>query len=217
MRVTGAIFDMDGVLFDTEQIYQQTWHEIAAERRIDLGSGFLKAVSGTSGERMRQVIEKYYHVSDGRIIVEDCMDRVRDKLSVYVPVKKGVYEILEFFKQKEIPMAVASSSSNKQIEANLEKAEILSYFSEIVSGAEVKQGKPAPDIFQRAAMGIGCEPENCFVFEDSENGVMAGFAAGCATIMVPDLIEPSAEMEQYCLLICQNLLEAQEKIADIIE
>lgn len=217
MRVTGAIFDMDGVLFDTEQIYQQTWHEIAAERRIDLGSGFLKAVSGTSGERMRQVIEKYYHVSDGRIIVEDCMDRVRDKLSVYVPVKKGVYEILEFFKQKEIPMAVASSSSNKQIEANLKKAEILSYFSEIVSGAEVKQGKPAPDIFQRAAMGIGCEPENCFVFEDSENGVMAGFTAGCATIMVPDLIEPSAEMEQYCLLICQNLLEAQEKIADIIE
>lgn len=212
MEFTGAIFDMDGVLFDTERTYQETWHEIAAERGIELDDSFLKAITGTSGAHMYRVLEKYYQASDGSVLAEECMGRVRKKLSVHVPVKEGVREILEFFKKKEMRIAVASSSLAPQIEANLQKAGIRNYFSEIVSGTEVEHGKPAPDIFLRAAERIGCMPQECFVFEDSENGVKAGYAAGCATIMVPDLIEPSPELRQYCSRICKDLVEAQEEV-----
>lgn len=212
MKYKGAIFDMDGLIFDTERIYQQTWQELATERDIRLEDGFLEAVSGTNGLYMRQVIEKFYHVPDGSPIVAECMERIRKKLSVYVPVKEGVYEILAFFRTKGIRIAVASSSSMEQIEENLQKARIREYFDALVSGAGVEHGKPAPDIFLCAAERIGCVPNECLVFEDSENGIRAGYAASCITVMVPDLIEPSPEILPYCSKIYPNLMQAMEEI-----
>lgn len=215
MRIEGAIFDMDGVLFDTERIYQQTWQEIAAERHIKLDDGLPEAVSGTSGEHTCRVIERYYGVSDGTAIVEECMERVRKKLLIHVPIKEGVQEILRLLKEKDIRMAVASSNSVQQIEANLQGAGIREYFAEIVSGSEVDRGKPEPDIFLYAAKRIGCEPKKCFVFEDSENGVRAGYGAGCVTIMIPDMIKPTSEITQFCYKICSDFREVQKEIADI--
>lgn len=212
MKYKGAIFDMDGLLFDTERVYQQTWREIAEEMGVELGSGFLKAVSGTNGEYMCRVVEQYYHVSDAAAIIEQCMKRVKEKLSKHVPVKTGVPEILNFFREKGIHMAVASSSAAGQIESNLEIAGIRGYFSEIISGTEVEHGKPAPDIFLLAAERIGCEPGGCFVFEDSENGIKAGHAAGCITVMVPDLMEASPEILPYCTMVCPDLIQAERKI-----
>ena len=214
MTYKGAIFDMDGLLFDTERVYQQTWHEIAEEKEVVLADDFTRTISGTSGAHMRQVVEDYYHVSDGTGIVEDCMSRVREKLSKQVPMKKGALEMLDFFQEHKVPMAVASSSPVEQIVSNLEIAGIRRYFSEIVSGTEVKRGKPAPDIFLLAAERIRCKPEECFVFEDSENGIKAGYAAGCRTVMVPDLMEASPEIRPYCTFVCENLIEAREKIRE---
>ena len=212
MNYTGAIFDMDGVLFDTERIYQQTWHELAEEQGIKLGSGFLRAITGTNGERMRRVVEEHYQVSDGAAVAEECMKRMQEKLSECVPVKDGVREILAFFRERGVRMAVASSSSHEQIEANLAGAGIRAYFEAVVSGTEVEQGKPAPDIFLRAAEQIGCRPEECFVFEDSENGVRAGHGAGCITVMIPDLIEPSDQVRPYCSWICRDFFEVRERV-----
>lgn len=90
MKCKGAIFDMDGLLFDTEQVYQDTWHEIAAERGIVLGEGYLKAISGTSGSHMCHVIESYYHVSDGTDIMNECLKRVRKSWPVMSRSKKGL-------------------------------------------------------------------------------------------------------------------------------
>ncbi len=208
MQYKGAIFDMDGVLFDTERIYQETWQEIAIQQDISLDGSFLKAISGTNGAHMCHVIEKYYHVSDGTDIMETCMERVRQKLSVHVPVKKGVCEILDFFRNNGIGMAVASSSAAHQIETNLQMTGIQDYFSVIVSGTEVSKGKPAPDIFLLAAARLQYAPEECLVFEDSENGIRAGYAAGCFTIMVPDLIEVSSEIRPYCRKIYSDLKQA---------
>lgn len=208
MRFKGAIFDMDGVLFDTERIYQETWQEIAAGQDIRLDGSFLRAISGTNGNRMCRVIEEYYHVSDGTDIMERCMERVRQKLSVYVPVKKGVRKILDYFRDNGICMAVASSSSTQQIEVNLQMTDLRDYFTVIVSGKEVNNGKPAPDIFLLAAKRLHCTPEECFVFEDSENGIRAGYEAGCFTVMVPDLIEASSEILPYCRRVCPDLEQA---------
>lgn len=212
MKLKGAIFDMDGLLFDTERVYQETWKEIAKERHIVLDRKFPRAISGTNGIYMCRVIEKYYQVSDGAPIMEECMERMRQKLAVHVPMQEGVCEILQFFREEGIPMAVASSSSVQQIEANLRTAGIRDYFEEIVSGTEVENGKPAPDIFLLAAERLGLKPEECFVFEDSENGIRAGHAAGCFSVMVPDLIEASPEVRQLCSMLCESLLQARDEI-----
>lgn len=203
---------MDGVLFDTERLYQETWRELAGERNISLGDSFLMAISGTNGNGMKQVIEMYYRVSDGSVIMEECMERMKKKLKVHVPVKKGVYEILEYFHGMGMRLAVASSSSAGQIEANLSKTGIRNYFSEIVSGTEVKCGKPAPDIFLLAAEKIHCRPEECLVFEDSENGIKAGHSAGCHTIMIPDLIEPDEKLRALCSEIYPDFLRVREEL-----
>lgn len=215
MKCKGAIFDMDGLLFDTEQIFQNTWHEIAAECGLVLSKGFLEAISGTNGNHMCQVIEKYYHVSNGAGIMEECMKRIRKKLLLHVPVKKGVFEILSAFQEADIHMAVASSSSLEQIKANLHTAGIDNYFDILVSGSEVKHGKPEPDIFLCAANRLGMRPGECFVFEDSENGIISGHKAGCAAIMIPDLIEPSPQILPYCFRIYPDLLCASDGLRNL--
>ena len=207
MQYKAAIFDMDGLLFDTERVFQETWQEIAREHNVILDSNFIKTVTGTSGERLCQVIEEYYHISNGAAVVEDCQERVRKKLAVEVPVKEGAHEILEYFKRNNIKMAVASSSRIEQIESNLKISGIRDYFEAVVSGTEVSHGKPAPDIFLYAAGRIGCPPSDCLVFEDSENGIKAGHAAGCITVMVPDLMEASPQILPYCSKVCSSLLE----------
>lgn len=217
MGYKGAIFDMDGLLFDTERIYQQTWQEIAGEIGVKLDGSFVKAISGTNGQHMCRVIERYYHVPDGTAIMDECMGRIRKKLSVQVPVKKGVHEILDFFQKKGIRIAVASSSAVRQIESNLDTAGIRKYFSAVVSGTEVRHGKPEPDIFLCAAERIRCGADTCFVFEDSENGIKAGYAAGCTTIMVPDLIEASPAILPYCRKICRDLLQAEEEVSRMLQ
>lgn len=217
MEYKGAIFDMDGLLFDTERMYQQTWQEIAGEIGVKLDGNFVKAISGTNGQHMCRVIERYYHVPDGTAIMDECMRRIREKLSVQVPLKKGVYEILNFFQKKGIRIAVASSSAAKQIESNLDIAGIRGYFSAVVSGNEVRHGKPEPDIFLCAAERIGCGANMCFVFEDSENGIKAGYAAGCTTIMVPDLMEASPAILPYCRKICRDLLQAEEEVSRMLQ
>lgn len=207
MKCRGAIFDMDGLLFDTEKVYQETWKELAEEYDVILTDTFAREISGTSGVLTRRILEKHYQVPDGSVLVNECIKRVRQKLEVYVPKKTGVDEILQYFHENDFKIAVASSSDKVQIESNLYNAGIRKWFDVVVSGTEVEHGKPAPDIFLLAAEKIGCNPEECYVFEDSENGVRAGYAAGCKTVMVPDLFKPSEEMHQISTMILGSLLE----------
>jgi HAD superfamily hydrolase (TIGR01509 family) len=210
MQLKAAIFDMDGVLFDTERLYQETWHEMAAERGIRLEDGFAQAICGTSGEVINHVVEQYYHVEQGAPIVAECKARIAEKLKHHVPVKEGVPEILRLFRNRGMKIAIASSSSRAQIESNLRISHLTEYFDRIVSGDEVEHGKPEPDIFLAAAQALECRPEECYVFEDSENGVLAGHRAGCYTVMVIDLVEPGPETVRCCEEIHSSLLQCKE-------
>ena len=110
--------------------------------------------------------------------------------------------------------AVASSSSLEDIRDNLGRLGLLEYFDALVSGHELPSGheKPAPDIFLLAAERIGCAPEDCYVFEDGVNGCLAGIAAGCATVMIPDLFQPTEELRQNCAGIFESLTRAREAV-----
>lgn len=216
-QYTGAIFDMDGLLFDTERVYQQTWEEIAAERGVVLGDRYHEAISGTNGDVMCRVIERFYHVEDGMEIMLDCRRRIREKLSREAPLKAGALEIVRFFHARHFRLAVASSSSREQIASNLAHSGLAPYFDVIVSGDDVRVGKPDPEVFLCAAKAIGCRPEQCFVFEDSVSGVKAGHAAGCDVIMVPDLFQPNPEIRPLCFRVADSLEAAIPELQSVMD
>lgn len=208
----GAIFDMDGTLLDTEQVYRNSWMELAAEYGQQPNTEFPRAVAGTNGERMLAVIKQYYPDVDAVQFMQDCIDRVKNRIAHAVPKKEGMDEILEFLHQKGVKIAVASSNSVEQIEKNMTLVGATPYLDAIVGGDEVVYGKPEPDIFLLAAERLGISPWDCYVFEDGINGVRAGVAAGCSTVMVPDGSLPTEEMHQICIGVYHNLLEAKQAL-----
>ena len=208
----GAIFDMDGLMFDTERVWQKNWHEIADEMGVVLDDSFKSCICGTSGKLMNEVIERFYHVEDGAPIAKECIRRVHEDLSSFTPEKPGIHEILDFFKENNVKMAVASSSSIEQIRKNLQNTGTEGYFSVLVSGAQLPNGKPAPDIFLKAAEMLELDPKDCYVFEDAFNGVKAGHAAGCRTIMIPDMNQPDEEIRSLAYGVHDSLLAAIEAL-----
>ena len=147
----GAIFDHDGLMFDTEKVWQCNWQKQAAANNIILPEKFKYDISGTSGSTMKAVIEKYYRVPDGTEIMHTVIDHVHHDLSLSLEEKKGLHEILEMFQSKGVIMAVASSSDEEMIRRNLKKAGIEQYFQAVVSSHHLARSKPAPAVFLEAA------------------------------------------------------------------
>ena len=210
MKIAGAIFDMDGVLFDTQRVYQEIWQEIADERGIVLADNFTERISGSSGEEAFQTIRENYHVEDVSVIDSVIMDRMKKRMEACVPIKPGVIETLQFLHDKGIKIAVASGTGRDQILFNLKKAGIDSFFDAVVGGTELIYGKPRPNIFLLAAEKMGCDSTECYVIEDSKNGILAASAAGCVPIFIPDLIAPTAEIKQLSYVVCKDMYEALE-------
>ncbi len=208
----GAIFDHDGLMFDTEKIWQANWKLVADEMNITLPEEFKKEICGSSGQHMLDVIQKYYHVEDGTSIRDRVRQGVFDDEAKHIDMKEGLLDILEMFQRHGVKMAVASSSQKEMIVRNLKNANVEDYFAVVVSGQEVKHGKPAPDIFLLAAERLGLDAKDCYVFEDAYNGVQAGVASLAKTIMIPDLVQPTDEIRSMVADVCTTLKEASDKI-----
>lgn len=206
----GAIFDMDGLLLDTERVWQETWQEAAERRGVKLEDDFRYAISGTSGEKAARVCARYYHVekAEGDAIYHEVLERGREKFSRFVPVKPGAQRILAWFQENGVRTAVASSSPMELIRSNLRLSDLDGYFNSFTSGVGVPHGKPAPDVFLLAAERLELSPGQCYVFEDSFNGIRAAHAAGCTPVMIPDLMQPDDEIRSLTSGIYPTLDDA---------
>ena len=204
----GAIFDMDGVLFDTERMYQETWQEVASEMGITLPPEYKYHVSGASKDGVYEAVRRFYHTDDPVRVTTEVYERMRIKQQKPLPIKQGVREILAYFQQHGMKTAVASSTFREQVNANLENNGLASYFDTVICGDEVTKAKPDPEIFLKAAEKLSLSPEDCYVFEDSFNGVRASHAAGCISVMVIDLMEPDPEIRALADHVFMNLKEA---------
>ena len=209
----GAIFDMDGILFDTERLYQETWREVASERGITLPYEFTLAVSGAAKDAFFRAIEKFYHTDDPEKVADEVYARMAVKQDFPLPIKPGVPEILQGFQSRGAKIAVASSTYHEQVKKNLERNGLLPYFDAVISGDEVKRTKPDPEIFLKAAEKMGVSPTECYVFEDSFNGIRAAHAAGACAVMVVDLMEPDEEIRSISDHIFHSMVEAKETLA----
>lgn len=208
----GVIFDQDGILFDTEQVYFKSWKKAGAQMGFPVPDEFCYAVSGSSGQGMLDIIRRHFPDADPAAYRDLCFAICMEEQNKYLPEKPGLHEITAFFRQKGLKMAVASSSKLAQVERNLTTAGIREDIAAVITGESVTHGKPDPEIFLRAAELLGLAPEDCYVFEDSYNGVRAGHAAGCCTVMIPDLIQPDEEISQLYDRCCKDFFQVIELI-----
>ena len=208
----GAIFDQDGLMFDTEAIFSRAWAQAAETLGVVIPDGFHAAVCGSNGEGSRRIIRAWIPEADPDALMELTYRISYEIQSRTLPEKPGLHEILEFFRAHGVKMAVASSSHRLPVERNLERSGVRPCFEAVVCGEDVSRGKPDPEVFLLAAERLGLSPADCYVFEDSFNGVRAGHAAGCRTIMIPDLIPPDQEIAAYYDACFPDLLTALEQI-----
>ena len=213
----GAIFDMDGTLVDTEKFFRDAWLETADKFNVKRKPELAVAMSGSQKVKMPEILREFYPTVDAEKYISMVYAQVEARREKNIELKSGVAEILEYFKAEKIPMAVASSSPAEIIEKNLTRTGIKKYFDVLIAGDEVENGKPAPDIFLKAAEKIGVKPENCYIFEDSFNGIRAAVAAKSFAVMVIDCVQPTDEIKKICGGIFNDFHEVltaihQEKI-----
>ena len=208
----GAIFDQDGLMFDTEVIFSRAWVLAGEKMGVTIPEEFCLAVKGAGGESVKQIVRTWLPGVDCDALIALTYQISYDIQKCTLPEKPGLHEILEFFRSQGVKMAVASSSSRQNVEGNLERSGIRPYFETVVTGEDVSHGKPNPEAFLTAAKRLGLSPSDCYVFEDSFNGVRAGHAAGCCTIMIPDLCPPDQEIAKYYDACLPDLLTAIEQI-----
>ena len=214
MKMKGGIFDMDGLLFDTEAIFQSVWQEKARELGRTLDEDFTRRICGSSGPVTQAVVTDYYGVEDPAAFIRDVNECVRRIEETYLPMKKGCVEILTGLREAGFKLAVASASRQPMIERNLAFNGIAKYFDEVVSSSQVERGKPEPDVFLYAAERLSLPPEECYVFEDSMNGIRAAHAAKMRPVMIPDLVQPTEEIRALCWGIFPDLSEALSAILE---
>ncbi|MGE9977024.1 MAG: HAD family hydrolase [Bariatricus sp.] len=187
--IQGVLFDMDGLMFDTERIGYEGWKYAGNKLGIDITDELIASFRGTGEKEKRRNFKE----AIGRGELYDEAFALRTGYADEwikkngLPVKKGLTELLEFLENEKIPSALATSTGRKKAIGYLEMTGVKSYFKAAVCGDEVKAAKPSPDIFLKAAKALQIPAEKCLVLEDSMNGLKAAKAAGCKAIVIPDL------------------------------
>ena len=203
------IFDMDGLLFDSEALYRDAIMAAA----VDLGHSFkvgdfLKLV-GRPWSANRLALQE--HIGPGEDV--ECFKsawhaRYRSMRSL-LTLKPGAVELLDRIDYLGLPKAICTSSSHEDVEHNLDLHGLTGRFTTVVAAGDYLHGKPAPDPFLRAAEALGVAPEDCLALEDSYNGVRSASAAGMRTIMVPDLLPATDEIRLICYAVAADLHEVR--------
>ena len=208
-----VIFDMDGVLFDSESVYIEAYVKFAAEYP-DIRETSLSCI-GANGKKTREIFAQKYG--------EDFpFDAYYQQVKAYVaahpvPLKTYVHEILGWCRDQGLPTALASSTRTQSVMQMLGGAGLTAYFDEIICGDMVSHSKPHPEIFLYAAEKLGADPQDCWVIEDSYNGLRCARNAGMHPLMVPDILQPDDEIRPLCEAVLPDLRAAEAYLKGIVQ
>ena len=196
--IEAVLFDMDGLMFDTERMYQKAWLQAGRQMGVPMEPEIVDRLRGRNREGCarvcREVFGEEFDFDAMRTACRALMARWIEEDGL--PVKPGLYELLAELERRGIPAVLATSTTRDSAWGHLQRAKVDRYFLGAVCGDEVSHSKPEPEVFLKAAALAGKDPARCMVLEDSPAGVRAGAAAGCFTVMVPDLTAPDEELRK---------------------
>ena len=213
MEIKAVLFDMDGLMVDTESLSTEAFINSAKAQGYNMTKEETLKVLGFTKASIYQFWIDYFQGTnvDGKKLVDDHYEYIENVLYTVGPEKMPyVEELLKYLRENNYKIAVASSSDTADIKNNLEKTNLEKYIDEIASGAEVENGKPAPDVFLLAAERLGVDAKDCLILEDSKAGIKAGKASGAMVFMVPDMFTVDKECEDTADRILTNLGEVIE-------
>ncbi|MPZ36705.1 MAG: HAD-IA family hydrolase [Rhizobiales bacterium] len=204
--VEAVIFDMDGLLLDTESLYRAAMVASALGMGYDFPDEFCRSMVGTAETEIHLILQQRFG-ADFPIarLFQDCELQMRQRLEAGVPVKAGAVELIGELAARGLPMAVATSTFRRIAEHHLRRAKLFDYFTTVCTREDVTRGKPHPDIFLKAAAALGIRAERCLVLEDSHHGIRAAHAAGTMPIMVPDMLPATDELRGMCVAVVSDL------------
>src|ERR1700759_1524555 len=205
-KVHAVVFDMDGLLFDTESLYRDATVAAAREAGHDMPLELYLSTIGTPLQGTREIFEAHYGAGFGfDDLWANAKQRFAAELETRLRLKAGAIELLALLDELALPRAIATSSHHEHARHHLAAFGLTDRFHAIIAHGDYARGKPHPEPFLKAAERLGVEPARCLALEDSLNGVRAASDAGIMTIMVPDLLRPTAEMQTLCIHIAADL------------
>jgi HAD superfamily hydrolase (TIGR01509 family) len=213
--LSAVIFDKDGLLLDTETVVRKAMFDACTDLGYTMEDALhLSLIGGardSTDERLRA------HFGPGfplEVYRERCRLHFEHICREEIPVKPGARELLMFLKQHAIPAGVATSTNRARSEENLRRTGLIEFIDALVTRDDVRFAKPHPECFLRAASLLGVAPAECLALEDSHHGIRAAHAAGMAAIMVPDMLQPTPEIEPLCAAIVDSLVEVHALLAE---
>lgn len=213
--VSGIIFDMDGVLIDSERQSNEGWLWAAEQLGVDMPMWLIDSFKGAPAELCCKFFDDYYKGAidywEAKELRTQHVYKIRETEGI--PVKKGVKDIFEYIRNNGLKCAVATSTRRESAEKTLHKIGVWDYLDAVVYGDEVEHGKPEPDIFLRAAKAIGISPSEAVVVEDSINGIKAGYAADMRVVHIPDTIAIDDDIRKLTYMVCADL----NGLIDVVE
>lgn len=209
----GFIFDIDGLLLDTERISMIAWSKASKEMGIETVVSNNEKFIGLNSVSINKILLEVLTQDEINVFLKRCGIIYWEIMeNDGVPVKTGAFELLDYLKEKNFKLAIATSADTDSAMKKLRLSGLIKYFDEIVTGQMVESGKPAPDIFIKASEKLGLTPSDCYAVEDSKNGLISASTAGCKTIMIPDMWQGDEETDK--LLFAK--LPTLDKIIPII-
>ncbi|MCQ2590684.1 MAG: HAD family phosphatase [Treponema sp.] len=212
-NIKAIVFDMDGVLLDSETICDRCWQIAAKEFNIKDSTSIIRKCLGTNKTDSIQIIKNELGQDfDSETYLKRTSELFHQiEETEGVPLMPYVKECLEYLKGK-YRLALASSTREVTVRRQLTQVGIINYFETLTTGDMVTHSKPEPDIYIKACKSLGVKPEECIAIEDSPNGIKSGYAAGLKTIMVPDKIQPFDELMPYIWKVCKSLKQVMDEL-----
>lgn len=194
-KIRGVLFDMDGLVLDTEKLYTRFWMESLHFYGFPMTLSQALKLRSANAKLSTEILQGYFGPT---VDYRKCRDKRVELMDAFieqqgVEAKPGIRELLDALDARGIPAAITSSSPTDRIEKHLGSLNLLHRFTAICSGYDVPRSKPFPDIYLRGAASLGLPPKNCLALEDSPTGILSAYRAGCIAVMVPDLDQPDNE------------------------
>lgn len=214
-NIKGVIFDMDGLMIDTESLLTRFWREAAAFYGFEMKKEQVLGIRSLAAKYAEPKLKGFFgEAFDYKSVRAKRIQLMNDYINKNgIEKKKGLDELLKYLKAKGYKLAVATATDLTRTTLYLNKTGVFDYFDKIICGNMIENGKPEPDIYLKAAGELELEPESCLALEDSPNGITSAYRAGCVPVMIPDLSQPDEDI----LKLCAACLESLDMVADFLE